>query len=101
MVRVQGLKPKPNHLRLNFKVWFSNLAKLNSKFSLGFGKSALNQTKLNFGSTSSPYSGSSFPPGSLGSGSFSRSFSPLESSGSSSDPESRGGEVRPEGVGRA
>src|SRR3981189_2011989 len=39
MVRVQGLKPKPNHLRPNSKVWFSNLAELNSKFSLGFGKS--------------------------------------------------------------
>src|ERR1700690_3660085 len=52
MARVQGLKPKPNHLRPNFKVWFSILAELNSEFSLGLTKNALNQTKLNFGSTS-------------------------------------------------
>jgi hypothetical protein len=45
------LKPKPNHFRLNSKVWFRILAKLNSEFSLGLTKSALNQTKLNFGST--------------------------------------------------
>src|ERR1700719_1107780 len=51
MARVQGLKPKPNHLRPNFKVWFSILAELNSEFSLGLTKNALNQTKLNFGST--------------------------------------------------
>src|ERR1700690_1083981 len=53
MARVQGLKPKPNHLRPNLKVWFSILAELNSEFSLSLTKNALNQTKLNFGSTTS------------------------------------------------
>src|ERR1700690_1799510 len=57
MVRVQGLKPKPNHLRPNFKVWLSILAELNSEFSLGLTKNALNQTKLNFGSTTTTNTG--------------------------------------------